>query len=159
MESKWREHNAGVSFHYDFVDDAFAETYDGQQQFGKSLGLFAIAAFFIAALGLLGMIIYALEQRIKEISIRKVLGSNSFQLIILMSKKFIGLILIAIIATIPLTIWAMEQWLMNFEYRIQIRPWTFILSGIITVFFAILIIGIQSLKASLKNPATVLRDN
>ncbi len=159
MESKWRDLNAGVSFQYDFVEDAFAETFEGQQQFGKSLGAFALVAFFIAGLGLLGMIIYALEQRIKEISIRKVLGSNSFQVIVLMSKKYVGLILLAVIASIPITMWAMEQWLINFEYRIQIRPWTFILSGIITVFFAILIIGIQSFKASLKNPATVLRDN
>ncbi len=159
MESKWKDFNAGVEFQYDFVDDAFAATFQGQQQFGKSLAVFAFVAFFIAGLGLLGMIIYALEQRIKEISIRKVLGSNSFQVIVLMSKKFVGLILIAVITSIPLTIWVMDRWLMNFEYRIQIKPWTFILSGLITVISAILIIGVQSLKTSMKNPATVLRDD
>jgi len=158
IESLWKSKNPGVAFSYDFTDDAFAESFQGTEQFKKSLSVFAGLALFIAGLGLLGMIIYEIEQRTKEIGIRKVLGSSSSQVVLLMSKKFVLQVFIALIISIPFTYWAMDIWLLDFQYRINISAWVFIIAGAIATLFAFSIVGFYSYRAAQMNPAKALQD-
>jgi len=158
IREMWKSHNPGVAFSYEFTDDAFSSSFHSTEQFGKSLGVFAGLALFIAGLGLLGMIIYVVEQRTKEIGIRKVLGSSTLQVVTLMSKRFIMLVLASLLFSIPLTYWAMNQWLLDFQYRVDISMWIFAGAGGLAVLFAFSIVGFQSLKAALMNPTRVLRN-
>jgi putative ABC transport system permease protein len=158
IESLWKSKNAGVAFSFNFIDDAFAESFQSTEQFRKSLSVFAGLALFIAGLGLLGMIIYVIEQRTKEIGIRKVLGSSTIQVVLLMSRKFVLQVFIALIISIPVTYWAMSKWLLDFQYRINISPMIFILAGVIATLFAFSIVGFHSYRAAQMNPAKALKD-
>jgi len=158
IETLWNSKNPSVAFSYEFTDDAFASSFESTEQFSKSLTVFAGLALFIAGLGLLGMIIYVVEQRRKEIGIRKVLGSRSIQVVTLISKKIILQVFAALIISIPFTYWAMNKWLLDFEYRVTISPWIFFVAGIVTILFAFSIVGFQTFRAAQMNPTSALRD-
>ena len=133
-------------------------TFATQQRFGNVLIVMASLAILIASLGLLGMIIYTLEQRTKEIGIRKVSGASAFNILTLISRDYTRLILIAFIIGAPLAWWMMSQWLKDFAYRIDMPIWIFAVAGLGTLLTAILITGYHSLKAALLNPVDVLKD-
>jgi putative ABC transport system permease protein len=118
----------------------------------------AVLAILIASLGLLGMIIYALEQRTKEIGIRKVSGASVWDILKLVSKGYTRLILIAFIIGAPFSYWLMQKWLSEFAYRITPSIWIFILTGVSTLLTAIFITSYHSMKAALTNPVDVLKD-
>jgi len=158
IRALWKSRNPGVTFSYEFTDDAFDSTFQSTEQFSKSLTVFAGLSLFIAGLGLLGMIIYAVEQRKKEIGIRKVLGSNSLQIVTIMSRRFVLLISLSLLLSIPMTYLAMNQWLLDFQYRVTISIWTFVGSGALTIMFAFCIVGFQSFKAAMMNPTRILRN-
>ena len=98
------------------------------------------------------MIIYVIEQRTKEIGIRKVLGSSTIQVVLLMSRKFLLQVFIALIISIPVTYWAMSKWLLDFQYRINISPMMFIIAGAIATLFSFSIVGFHSYRAAQMNP-------
>jgi putative ABC transport system permease protein len=154
----WKIHAGDSPVQYEFVDQAFADTFKTQQQFGKTLTVMATLAIMIAALGLLGMIIYTLEQRTKEIGIRKVSGASVLNILALISKGYTQLILVAFIIGAPLSYWIMQQWLQDFSYRITPSLWIYGLVGIGTLLIAMLITGYHSVKAALTNPVDVLKD-
>ncbi len=158
LNTLWKAHAGDTPFEYGFVDDYFAETFKTQQQFGTVLTVMATLAILIASLGLLGMIIYALEQRTKEIGIRKVSGASVWDILTLISKGYTRLIVIAFIFGAPLSYWMMKEWLEDFAYRITPSPWIFILTGIATLAVAVLITSYHSVKAALTNPVDVLKD-
>jgi putative ABC transport system permease protein len=154
----WKKHAGDTPFDYYFVDQAFAEAFKSQQQFGKVLTVMATLAIMIAALGLLGMIIYALEQRTKEIGIRKVSGASVWDILKLISKGYTKLIVVAFIIGAPFSYWLMEKWLSDFAYRITPSGWIFAITGLSTLLVAILITSYHSMKAALTNPVEVLKD-
>lgn len=154
----WKIHAGDSPVQYEFVDQAFADTFKTQQQFGKTLTVMATLAIMIAALGLLGMIIYTLEQRTKEIGIRKVSGASVLDILKLISKGYTQLIIVAFIIGAPLSYWIMQQWLQDFSYRITQSLWIYGLVGIGTLLIAMLITGYHSVKAALTNPVDVLKD-
>lgn len=154
----WKVHAGDAPFDYAFVDQAFAETFRSQKQFGKVLTVMATLAILIACLGLLGMIIYALEQRTKEIGIRKVTGASVFDILLLISRGYTRLILAAFFIGAPISYWMMNQWLQDFAYRIKPSLWIFLITGISTLVVAILITSYHSVKAALTNPVDVLKD-
>ena len=154
----WKKHAGDLPFQYEFVNESFANTFKTQQQFAKVLTVMAGLAILIAALGLLGMIVYMLEQRTKEIGIRKVSGASMWDILVLVSKGYTKLIMIAFIIGAPLSYWMMEKWLLEFAYRVPISPSVFVLVGISTLFTAALITSYHSVKAALTNPVVVLRD-
>jgi len=158
IEENWQKHNSGIAFSYEFVDDAFDSSFQSTRQFRKSLTVFAVLALFIAGLGLMGMIIYVVAQRRKAIGIRKVLGSNTSQVVVLMSKKFILQVLVSLAISIPITYWAMAEWLLDFEYRITISPMTFIFAGGVATLFAFSIVGFYSYRAAQVNPTNALKN-
>ncbi len=158
LTNLWKEQAGDTPFDYYFVDQAFAETFRTQQQFGKVLTVMATLAVLIAGLGLLGMIIYALEQRTKEIGIRKVSGASVWDILKLISQGYTRLIVIAFIIGAPLSYWMMQRWLEGFAYRTTPSAWIFLVTGLSTLVIAMLITGYHSVKAALTNPVDVLKD-
>jgi len=158
LGSLWKTHAGALPLQYEFMDEAFVNTFKTQQQFGKILTVMAMLAILIAALGLLGMIIYSLEQRTKEIGIRKVSGASVFDILRLISKSFSSLILIAFVIATPLTWWLMNNWLEDFAYRITPSAGVFIFTGLITFAIAMIITSFHAVKAAMTNPVHVLKD-
>lgn len=158
LNTLWKKHAGDIPFDYYFVDQAFAEAFKSQQQFGKVLTIMASLAILIAALGLLGMIVYSLEQRTREIGIRKVSGASVYDILILISKGYTRLIIMAFIVGAPFSYWLMQQWLQDFSYRISPSLWIFAGVGIGTLLVATAITSYHSVKAALTNPVDVLKD-
>ncbi|MCW5912040.1 MAG: ABC transporter permease [Cyclobacteriaceae bacterium] len=158
LNALWKEHAGDAPFDYNFVDQAFANAFKSQQQFGKVLTIMATLAVMIAALGLLGMIVYSLEQRTKEIGIRKVSGASVWDILKLISQGYTRLILVAFVIGAPFSYWLMQKWLSDFAYRITPSAWVFVLTGVSTLLVAILITSYHSVKAALTNPVEVLKD-
>jgi len=158
LNQLWKAHAGDAPFEYEFVDQAFAETFKTQQQFGKVLTVMATLAILIACLGLLGIIIYSLEQRSKEIGIRKVSGASVWNILVLISRGYTKLIIMAFLIGSPVAYWMMHQWLQDFAYRITPSLWIFVVAGLGTLTIAILITSYHSVKAALTNPVEVLRD-
>src|SRR5687768_12344183 len=125
----WREQVPHRPFLYSFLDDDFNRQYKSEFMFRKLFTTFACLAIFIACLGLLGLATYTAERRSKEIGIRKVLGADLRNIVSLLSKDFIGLVLIAIVIATPISWYAMNRWLEGFAYRMEIQAWIFVLSG------------------------------
>jgi putative ABC transport system permease protein len=143
---------------YHFLDQSFNEQYEADQQFGKLFLFFSCLSIFIACLGLFGLSVFMAQQRIKEIGIRKVLGSSESSIVMLLSKDFIKLIFIAILISVPLCWWMMNDWLQGFAYRIQIGPAVFLESGLVALAIALATMTWQSLKAATANPMRSLRN-
>lgn len=158
LNQLWKQHAGDTPFEYSFIDDAFAKTFATHQQFGKILTIMAFLAILIACLGLLGMIIYALEQRTKEIGIRKVSGASVYAIFMLISKGYTKLIVIAFAIGAPMAYWMMNLWLQDFAYRITPSLWIFLVAGVSTLLLGILITSYHSIKAALTNPVDVLKD-
>jgi putative ABC transport system permease protein len=158
LNTLWKTHAGDTPMQYEFIDDAFADTFKTQAQFGKILTIIATLAILIAALGLLGMIIYMLEQRTKEIGIRKVSGASVLDILALISKGYSRLIIIAFAIAAPLSWWIMQQWLQDFAYRITPSAWIFAVVGMGTLFIAMMITSYHSMKAAMTNPVDVLKD-
>jgi putative ABC transport system permease protein len=119
---------------------------------------FTFFAIFIACLGLFGLVAYASQQRIKEISIRKVLGASTGKLIALLSKDFLKLIIIAIFIACPLAFWGSQKWLQDFAYRTKMDFWIFILAAFLTTAITLLTVFFQSIKVARVNPSKILRN-
>jgi putative ABC transport system permease protein len=158
LQKLWKEKAGDSPYGYEFVDQTFAATFKSQQQFGSMLTVTAVLAIIIAGLGLLGMIIYTLEQRTKEIGIRKVSGASTWNILVLISQGYTRLILIAFIVAAPLSYWIMLQWLQDFPFRITPSPFIYVGVGMGTLLTAIIITSYHSVKAALTNPVEVLRD-
>jgi putative ABC transport system permease protein len=147
----------GNLFDYFFLDDKFNKLYSNDQLFGEVFALFAGFAIFIACLGLLGLSMFATAQRTKEIGVRKVLGASIFSVVLLLSKDFVKLILVAIVLATPLAWIIMHNWLQNFAYRIGISWWIFLAVGLLAIGIALVTISIQAIKAAIANPIRALR--
>jgi putative ABC transport system permease protein len=139
------------------MDADFDALYRTEQRMGKISILFSILAIAIACLGLFGLAAYAAERRVKEISIRKVLGASIPNIITLLSAGFLKLIVIALLISTPLAWIALSAWLDNFAYRTTINPWLFVIGGVLVLLIALATTLYQSLRAAVRNPADSLR--
>ena len=157
VETKWKQVAPGQPFSYAFLEDSFDAMYRAEQRIGTIALTFAVLAILIACLGLFGLAAFMAEQRTKEIGVRKVLGASVFSIVGLLSKDFLKLVLIAIVIASPIAWWAMNQWLKDFAYKIDIEWWMFALAGLLAVGIALLTVSFQSIKAALMNPVTSLR--
>lgn len=157
VKKDWEAFNPGAPFSYTFLDDRFAALYTAEEKSGQLFTLFAIISIVIACLGLFGLVAYTIEQRTKEIGIRKVLGASVQQVLLLVSKEFLYLVLIAFVIAIPATWWMMSKWLQDFAYRTNISWWVFGAAGIIALLIAAFTISFQAVKAALMNPVKSLR--
>lgn len=157
LEKVYRSINPGFAFAYQFVDEEYRKMYLSEQVTSRLSVLFAVLAIIISCLGLLGLVMFAAEQRVKEIGIRKVLGASLSQIIGLFAKDFMQLVLIAFLIAGPLGWYAMNSWLRDFAYRISISWWIFGLSGAVALLIALLTVSHQALRAATANPVTSLR--
>ncbi|MEP6513432.1 MAG: ABC transporter permease, partial [Parafilimonas sp.] len=152
IESKWKSLAPGMPFSYRFLDDSFSNMYSAEQRVGKIALIFSILAILIACLGLFGLATFIAEQRTKEIGIRKVLGASVNGIVQLLSKDFIKLVIIAFVIAAPFAWWAMNRWLQDFAYRINISWWIFLLAIGIALIIALATISFQAIKAAIANP-------
>ncbi|MEL6969461.1 MAG: FtsX-like permease family protein, partial [Bacteroidota bacterium] len=145
-------------FDYSFLDEALAEQYLSEDRTSTLLQGFAGLAIFIACLGLFGLTAIMVQQRRKEIGLRKVLGASVAQLWALLSKDMIRLIGLAILIAAPLTWWAMSRWLADFAYSVDMTPTTFVVGGIALLMIALVTVSGQAIRAALANPIEALRN-
>ena len=157
LKKTWDEVAPQRPFMYHFLDESFGAQYEADRHFQQLFTLFSILAIAIACLGLFGLSTFMAQQRVKEIGIRKVLGSSVSDIVLLLSKDFVKLVLLAAAFAIPLCWWAMNKWLEGFAYRIKIGPLVFIEAGFIALIIAILTISWQSFRAASANPVKSLR--
>ncbi len=145
-------------FDYFFMDQEFDKMYKEQERLGTTATLFAFIAIVVASLGLLSLAAFATRRRRKEIGVRKVLGASVSQIVVLLSKNFAWLVLIAFVVACPLIYYAAQQFLQGFAYRIPLHVSVFILAGIAAFTVAIASVCFQSIRAASANPAHSLRD-
>ncbi|MEP5613730.1 MAG: ABC transporter permease [Cyclobacteriaceae bacterium] len=158
LETKWNEFLPNRPFEYTILDQVFESSYESENRFGNVLTMFTSLTLVIAGLGLLGMVIFTIEQKTKEIGIRKVLGASMLGIASLFTSGYIKLLCVAFLIAVPLGYYLMQQWLFDFEYRITISPMIFVVAGGSLLFISIAISSYHSIKASLLNPAEVLKD-
>ncbi|UCE42743.1 MAG: ABC transporter permease [Candidatus Aminicenantes bacterium] len=157
IEEKWRELDPAHPFEYSFMDESFDKLYRSEEKLSQIFSLFSLLAICIAALGLFGLALFMVEQRTKEIGIRKVLGASVGSIFLLVSKEFAYLVLIANMVAWPTAYFLMRKWLQNFAYRVNMEPWLFMLSGGIALSIAILTISYQAVKAAMADPVHSLK--
>ena len=157
VEATFKEAFPGNPFDYFFLDDFFNNQYKSEQQFGKIFSLFSILAIVIACLGLWGLASFTTAQKLKEISIRKVLGSSVGGILSLLSWEFLKLVIISSIIAIPLTWYAIDQWLSSFAFRIGMQWDLFVVPVLILAAIALGTVSLQILRGANINPAKVLR--
>jgi len=153
----WAAFSPAGPFSYFFLDDRFAMLYTAEQHTGRLFTAFTIIALLIAGLGLFGLAAYMVEQRTREIGIRKVLGASIASVLLLVSKEFLALVGLAFLIAVPLAWWGMRQWLQEFAYRVPISWWIFPLAGAAALFIAVLTISWQTARAATANPIDSLR--
>lgn len=158
VEAAWKKIAPDYPFTYQFVDETIERQYKAEQNTGVLFTAFAILAIVIACLGLLGLTAFMTEQRKKEIGVRKVLGSSVSGIVLLLSKDFSRLVMIAFIVVVPLAWYAMNQWLSGFAYQADISPLVYIGAGSIVLAIAFLSVFYQAVKAAVVNPSDTLRN-
>ncbi len=157
IEKSAKQLNPGYPFKYHFVDEDYEKLYHSETIVNTLINYFGLLAILISCLGLFGLVTFTAEQRVREIGVRKVLGASIASIVALLSKDFLRLILIAIVIASPLAWYAMNRWLQNFAYKIDIEWWVFALAGLLAVGIALLTVSFQSIKAALANPVKSLR--
>jgi len=131
--------------------------YQSEQHISQLFAVFAGLAVLIACLGLFGLATFTTEQRIKEIGIRKVLGASIANITGLLSKDFIKLVVIANVIAFPLAHYGLSQWLQNFEYRIGIEWWIFVVTAVLAIGITLATVSFQAIRAALVNPVKSLK--
>lgn len=157
VEAKWNEFAPGQPFTYSFLDDRFGKMYAAETRLGKVFGIFAGFAIVIACLGLFALTAFTAEQRTKEIGIRKVLGSSIGSIIVLLSKEFAKLVLIAFLIASPVAWYAMKKWLEDYQFKQDLGWQVFLGAGLFAVVIALLTTSYQSIKAATANPVNSLK--
>ncbi|HKJ31594.1 MAG TPA: FtsX-like permease family protein [Balneolales bacterium] len=157
LKKKWTEIIPQLPFDFSFLDETFDRQYKADEKLQAIFSNFGVLAIFISCLGLSGLASFTAEQRTKEIGIRKALGASISGIIFLLSKEFTKWVLIANLIAWPVAYFAMNQWLQNFAYRINIELGTFILAGVLALIIALLTVGYQAVKAAKANPVDALR--
>jgi putative ABC transport system permease protein len=157
LSKQWNELVPNQLFEYSFLDGNIDKLYLAEKRLEKLFGYVAFLSIFISCLGLFGLASYSTEQRTKEIGIRKVLGASVPNVVLILSKEFITLVLIANIIAWPVAYFSMNKWLQGFAYRTDIGLFTFILSALIAISIALMTVGYRTIKAAMANPVESLR--
>ncbi|RAV98507.1 ABC transporter permease [Pseudochryseolinea flava] len=158
LESIWKKHYPHDQFIYYFMNSFYEAQYKRDELFGRLLNIFSFISIVVACLGLFGMASLAMVKRTKEIGVRKVLGATVWNILMLVSSRYVKLILISCAFAFPLAYYFTRQWLNGFAYKIDISWWMIVLPGIIVLAVTLLTISGQSLKAAMTNPAKCMRE-
>lgn len=157
IESVWKKVCVGIPYEYQFLDDHFKEVYRADSQISTIVGTLAILAIIISCLGLFGLASYAAEKRVKEVGIRKVLGASLQHIVFKLSKDFLKYVLIAALIALPLSWFAINKWLQDYAYRVEISWWIFLVAVVMALLIALITISFQAIKAAIANPVKSLR--
>lgn len=157
IKNVWEKFAPGMPFSYRFLDDSFNDMYQAETRAGTTSIVFSSLAIFIACLGLFGLAMFAVEQRTKEIGIRKVLGASNAGIVRLLSREFVLLVLIAFVIAAPVGWFFMHSWLQEFAFRTTIAWWIFAIAGGDAFVIALVTVSFQSVKAALANPVMILK--
>jgi putative ABC transport system permease protein len=158
IKKEWDQLSPKNAFKYSFLDDSYDKLYKSEEKTSILMSSFAGLAIFVACLGLTGLASFLTHQRRKEISIRKVHGASTRQVVSLLSWDFMKLVLLGFTIMAPLAWYAVKQWLTNFAYQVDVNPVIFVIAGLVVSILAFFTVGYHSYKASLSNPAQVLRE-
>ena len=142
---------------YAFFNEKYKQLLASEINLKKLVGIFSVFALVVLCLGMLGMVMFMIEQKTKEIGVRKCLGENVMSIIMQLIKPFLISGIIAGVIAIPVTWYIMSHWLQNYTYRIHLNIWIFILSGIITIGIALVTVFWESWRAATRNPVEALR--
>jgi putative ABC transport system permease protein len=157
IKKRWQTVNPSTPFDYWFLNDSFNQLYQSEKQFQHGFFYASVLAIVLAVLGILGLVSFSVEQRTKEIGIRKVLGASSWKVAEILSKDFLKLVVFANLIAWPSAWYFMNKWLQDFANRVQLQWWIFPLSGVLAVLIALATVGWQAIKAALANPVKNLR--
>jgi len=147
-----------AAFDYQFLDEHIKNYYTAENRTNNIITSFSMLTIFIACLGLFGLAAFTAEQRKKEIGVRKVLGASIFKIVHLLSENFVSLIVIALVISAPVAWWLFSRWLQNFNDRVSIPWWGFVVAGLFAMGIALMTVGYQAVKAARANPVDSLRD-
>ena len=157
FRERWDAFKPAAPFTYSFLDERFAFLYETEQKTSQLFTVFAIISILIACLGLFGLAAFTAQQRTKEIGVRKVLGASVTSIVSLLSGDFLKPVVIAIVIASPIAWYAMDRWLQDFAYKVDIEWWVFGLAGLLAVGIALLTVSFQSIRAALMDPVKSLR--
>ncbi len=157
LKTQWREVAPNSPFEYSFLDTSFDQLYRTEARLGTLLGVFSILAIVVAGLGLFGLASISVQQRTKEIGIRKAVGASVTNVVLLLSREYVVLVGIANLVAWPIAYYAMNRWLENFAYRVDPAFPTFFLGGLLSLSIALLTVGYKTWKAAGANPVDALR--
>lgn len=158
LKKFYEKNNPGFAFDFTFMDDDYQRLYASELRVSTLSRYFAAIAIVISSLGLFALASFTAERRLKEIGIRKVLGSSNVAIVYLLSSEFTKIVVVAIAIALPVSYFMMSQWLGSFAYRIPLEWWYFIAAGGVAILISWLTVGIQALKASYVNPVQCLKD-
>ncbi|MEC5147556.1 ABC transporter permease [Chitinophaga sp. 212800010-3] len=153
----WNEYQQGIPFEYHFMDEDFNNLYTQEYKTGYIMAGFSTIIILVACLGLFGLVAFTAEQRTREIGIRKVLGASAGSVVLLLSRDFMKLVMIALLIASPLAWYAMQHWLNSFAYNAGMSAGAFLLAGGAAIIIAMATASMQSVKAALRNPVDSLR--
>jgi putative ABC transport system permease protein len=157
VEAVFKKHDPSAPFNYKFQDDDYARLFNDEERIGKIATVFAALTILISCLGIFGLAAFAASQRNKEIGIRKVLGATVFNVWKLLSRDFLLLVIISMLLSAPLAYYYSNQWLQQYNYRIEISWWVFVITSIVALMITLLTVSYQSIKAALINPVETLK--
>ncbi|MGA0560350.1 ABC transporter permease [Larkinella sp. VNQ87] len=157
LETVFKKINPDAPFEYKFADQEFAAKFAAEERIGQLASFFAGLAIFISCLGIFGLASFMAEQRTKEIGVRKVLGASVANIWSLLSKDFVGLVVVSCLLSSPIAWYFLNDWLQKYEYRTEISWWIFPAAGLGSLFITLLTVSFQSIKAALMNPVKSLR--
>ncbi|MBE9583867.1 ABC transporter permease [Mucilaginibacter sp. JRF] len=146
-------------YNYGFVDQDIANLYVAEQRTGMLFNIFSIMSIIISCLGLFGLATFAIQKRVKEIGVRRVLGASAQGIVTMLSADFVKLVGSSLLVAFPVAWWMMHQWLENYAYRVTISWWVFAIAGICALFIALVTVSYQSIKAAYANPVKSLRND
>lgn len=157
IESVFKTYNPSVPFDYQFADQEFGKKFITEELISKLTNIFAALAIFICCIGLAGLASFTVEKRIREIGVRKVLGASVNQVLLMISKEFLKLVLLAFVIAVPIAWWTMNNWLQKYDYRISIDLWLFVAVGLAVLLLTMIVVSLNTLKAATTNPVKSLR--
>ncbi|MGZ8511535.1 MAG: ABC transporter permease [Chitinophagaceae bacterium] len=157
IETVFKKYNPAYPFEYQFADQEFGKKFLTEDLISRITNIFAALAIFICCIGLAGLASFTIQKRIREIGIRKVLGATVQQLLVLISKEFLKLVLIAFVIAVPLAWWFMNSWLEKYAYRINISAWLFGIVGIVILLLTLIVVSLNTIRTAISNPVKNLR--
>ncbi len=157
ISNVFKKYNPSIPFEYSFTDQEFEKKFITEELISKLTNIFAGLAIFICCLGLAGLTSFTIEKRFREIGIRKVVGATVAQILLLISKEFLRLVLLAFLIAIPLSWWVMSSWLQKYEYRVNISVWMYVFVGVAILLLTLGVVSLITIRTARVSPVKSLR--